>query len=217
MFSERHSPPFLFPVTTTLTDRRRVSRCHNLRPDPSGGLRGTGSPATIATLPGAIPVKGGALTLSDGSRCIITHHQGQLKAVTESGIKELAPLDRPPATVMLSGDTLTVMSEDSSPICIPLGTAGTSSGTWSTRQTTVITLTRMDMTAVTAEIPAVTLKGSYDTSSRTLTDTDRATLDKGMREAYVRLCDLAHLQRRYIQPVVARYRLIGEGGCVLYT
>lgn len=217
MLSDRHSPPLLFPLTTTLTDRRRVSRCHNLRPDASGGLRGTGTPATIATLPGAIPVKGGALTLSDGGRCIITHHQGQLKAVTESGIKELAPLDRPPSTVMLSGDTLIVMPEDSSPICIPMGTAGTSSGTRGTRQTTVITLTRMDMTAVTAEMAAVTLKGSYDTSSRTLTDTDRATLDKGMREAYVRLCDLAHLQRRYIQPVVARYRLIGEGGCVLYT
>ena len=174
---------------------------------------GVSRPATISSLPGAEPVKGGLITLDDGTRCIIMYHHGHLKAVTDTEIKSIIRLDEAPATVTRTAGSLIVMRHRGTPLLIPLDTlvpAGHLNGT-------VITLTRQDMTAVSADIPAVTLKGSYDTSSRTLCDADRATLDKGMRDAYLRLCDLARLQRRYIQPVVARYRLIGDGGDVIYT
>ncbi|WP_286151504.1 hypothetical protein [Duncaniella freteri] len=202
-----------FPLSSTLHDRSRVLRCHNLRPDPTGGLMGVSRPATISSLPGAEPVKGGLITLDDGTRCIIMYHHGHLKAVTDTEIKSIIRLDEAPATVTRTAGSLIVMRHRGTPLLIPLDTlvpAGHLNGT-------VITLTRQDMTAVSADIPAVTLKGSYDTSSRTLCDADRTTLDKGMRDAYLRLCDLARLQRRYIQPVVARYRLIGDGGDVIYT
>jgi len=78
-------------------------------------------------------------------------------------------------------------------------------------------IVRRDMGTAVAEMPALSLRSSYTTTSQHLSDADQAIVDKAMREAYVNLSDGALLRGRYIQPVVARYRLIGEGGRVLYT
>ena len=98
-----------FPLSSTLHDRSRVLRCHNLRPDPTGGLMGVSRPATISSLPGAEPVKGGLITLDDGTRCIIMYHQGHLKAVTDTEVKSLIRLDEAPATVTRTAGSLIVM------------------------------------------------------------------------------------------------------------
>ena len=72
----------VFPVAT-LADYRRVMRCRNLRPLLSGGLTGVGLPRSVAMFYGDPPsaVPGGVFSLSDGTRCVLVHHDGCLKAV----------------------------------------------------------------------------------------------------------------------------------------
>lgn len=78
-------------------------------------------------------------------------------------------------------------------------------------------IVRRDVGTAVSTLPVMTLRSSYTTTSQQLGDTDRAAIDKAMREAYIALSDSALSRGRYIQPVVARYRLRGDGGRVLYT
>lgn len=210
----------------TLAERSRIIRCRNLRPSPSGGLQATGSPTVIAAIPGAQPVSGGLFTLSDSSVCIIIYHEGHLKAVIGTEITDIAPIgDIPRCIIPLdSGNAIVVMPSSGKPMRYALTTASfpdNAAHTWVESplfpSLPPLMLTRRDMGTVSASVPSVTLHGSYSTSSHELSDTDRATLDKVMRQAYTRLADSACLHGRYIQPVVARYRLIGDGGVSLYT
>lgn len=203
-------------LTTTLAGNTPAQQCHNLRPTPSGALTAVGLPATIASLPGAVGVEGGVYTLPDGSTCVTVYHEGALKQLVNGAITTVAHMDTPPRCVLPSeAGSLIIIPATGLPLIATPATDG--------RVAPVVTplpplsLRCMAMGTVSASIAPVTLKGSYSSTSRTLTDTDRSTLDKAMREAYLRLSDRALLHGRHIQPVLACYRLIGDGGTVIHT
>ena len=78
-------------------------------------------------------------------------------------------------------------------------------------------LKRVDTDLYSSAIPAISLKGDYTSRSGKLTVTDASTLGKAMGEAYCALSDKAMTARAYIQPVIARYRVRGKLGDILYT
>ena len=203
-------------LTTTLAGNTPAQQCHNLRPTPSGALTAVGLPATIASLPGAVGVEGGVYTLPDGSTCVTVYHEGALKQLVNGAITTLAEMDTPPRCVLPSeaGSLITIPATG-----LPLIATPATDGRVAPVVTPLppLSLRCMAMGTVSASIAPVTLKGSYSSTSRTLTDTDRSTLDKAMREAYLRLSDRALLHGRHIQPVLACYRLIGDGGTVIHT
>lgn len=209
-------PIIPFDLTSTLAGATPAEICHNLRSTPSGALSAVGSPVTIATLPGAAAVPGGLFTLSDGSTCVAVHHEGSLKVLVHGEIRQLVELDEPPRCVLPTGaDGIVIVPASGVPLVAPSLTG--SPARPSISPLPPLSLRCMAMGTVTASIAPVTLKGTYSSTSRTLNDTDRATLDKAMRDAYLRLSDRALLHGRHIQPLLARYRLIGHGGTVIYT
>ncbi|MCM1051291.1 MAG: hypothetical protein NC349_04950 [Paenibacillus sp.] len=205
-----------FHPTSTLAGSNPAEICHNLRPAPSGALTAVGLPATIASLPGAIGVEGGVYTMPDGSTCVTVYHDGALKQHVNGAISTLVEMDSPPRCVLpAEGGGLIIIPVTGLPLMATPATDGQARPTVTTLPP--LSLKCLDMGTVTDSLPQITLKGTYSSTSRTLTDTDRATVDKAMREAYLRLSDRALLHGRHIQPVVARYRLIGDGGVVIHS
>ena len=221
-----HTSTFSFPVAT-LADRRHVSRCHNLRPSRSGGLRAVGLPRLVASLPGAVPVRGGTFTLPDGVRCMLMHHQGCLKAVIGSGpaasTLTLCNLPSVPSCALATDSGVIVMSANERPRRFRFTRSEEGDVGWSVAESPLfpslppLMIVRRDMGTISSTVPAFTLRSSYTTTTQHLSEADQAIADRAMREAYVALSDRALLHGRYIQPVMARYRLIGHDGAVLYT
>ena len=220
MFSKK----ITFPVAT-LADYRRVMRCRNLRPLLSGDLCGVGLPQSVAMFYGSRPtaVPDGVFTLSDGLRCVLVHHEGILKAVTgrDGTVSAIWPTDRPPECVVGLDDGVIVMPAEGAARRFVAGRDRDGHVEW--RETPLfpslppLMIVRRDVGTAVSTVPAMTMRSSYTTTSQQLDDADRATVDKALREAYIALSDSALSRGRYIQPVVARYRLRGEGGRVLYT
>lgn len=220
------SRTFSFPVTT-LADRRRVVRCRNLRPLPSGGLCAVGRPRTVACFESGTPVavRGGCFTLHDGTRCVLMYHDGYLKAVVEAGdggmeVMTVCRMDAAPSCAIGIDDGVIVMPAEGEARRFAFVGTGDGGGWSETRlfpSLPPLMIVRRDMGTAVSSVPALSLRSAYSTTSQHLSDTDQDIVDKAMREAYVRLSDGALLRGRYIQPVVARYRLIGDGGRVLYT
>ena len=214
----------VFPVAT-LSDYRRVIRCRNLRPLLTGGLGGVGLPRRVAKFYGDRPsaVPGGVISLSDGTRCVLVHHDGCLKAVTgrEGAVTVVWRTDRPPECAIGLDDGLIVMPAEGPARRFAALRDADGQLSWSEiplfPSLPPLMIVRRDVGTAVSTLPAMTLRSSYTTTSQQLGDTDRTAIDKAMREAYIALSDSALSRGRYIQPVVARYRLRGEGGRVLYT
>ena len=214
----------VFPVAT-LADYRRVIRCRNLRPLLTGGLGGVGLPRRVAMFYGDRPsaVPGGVISLSDGTRCVLVHHDGCLKAVTgrEGAVTVVWRTDRPPECAIGLDDGLIVMPAEGPARRFAALRDADGQLSWNEiplfPSLPPLMIVRRDVGTAVSTLPVMTLRSSYTTTSQQLGDTDRAAIDKAMREAYIALSDSALSRGRYIQPVVARYRLRGEGGRVLYT
>ncbi|MDE6371000.1 MAG: hypothetical protein K2K92_05880 [Duncaniella sp.] len=221
----------------------RVSVCHNLRLDEKGVLCGVGAPLVIAenaeaaiavtqasadetsaatggakaAAGGMKVIAGGTYVDREGEVCRVVYRQGSL-GVLRSGLTEtVAALGRcPEGAVAIDGDIVT-MSEGES----PRRWTRTAFGTWEERDLTPLfqslSLQRRDMATVSVETPSISLKSSYSTSSRHLTGTDQAILDRCMRDWYREGAERAMMRGRFVQPVVARYQLTGSRGEVLYT
>ena len=220
------TPSVSFP-TTTLTDTENVAVCTNLRPDPNWGLAAVGIPRLIASLPGAIPVNGGEFTLPDGTHIIIVLHAGALKSVSSDGtvavIATAAQLtDTPTCSLPVDGGII-VMFAASRPCRYGYTRATTGSQALKWTRTDLfpdlppLMFVRNDMSIIGACTPAFTLDDTYTSDSQTLTDGDGAKVDRIMRDAYIRLSDKALARGWCIQPVFARYRLIGNHDEVLYV
>lgn len=179
-----------------------------------------GRPRLLAAFEGGVPVTvpGGCFTMREGVRCVTVFHDGALKAVTgtEGSVTTIAAMVSAPECVIWIDDGLIVMPPEGVPrrfVC--------DGGVW--RETELfpklppLMIVRHDTGTATAAVAVSTLHTAYTTTSQHLSDSDRESVDKAMREAYIRLSDSALLRGHYIQPVVARYRLIGEEGRVLYT
>lgn len=76
---------------------------------------------------------------------------------------------------------------------------------------------RRDMGVESVALADVALGESYDSRSHELTPADAGAVGAALTAAYRRLVDGAAASHRYVQPVVARYRLIGHDGLTLYT
>lgn len=75
---------------------------------------------------------------------------------------------------------------------------------------------RSDMATLSSALPAVSLKGEYDSRSTRLSAADAMTLGKAFGEAHCALADTAMARRLYIHPVMARYRIRDKQGAVIY-
>lgn len=225
--TQKSVAPVSFPATT-LADRENITACVNLRPDPTtGGLAAVGRPRLIASLPGAKPVEGGEYTLSDGTYIIIVLHAGALKAVSSDGsvtvIAEAAGLKDTPVCILPVDGGIIVMFA-ASRACRYACTPGASAGmpvTWTRTDLfpdlPPLMFVRNDVGRIGVTIPDFTLKSTYTSTTQSLTDEDGEEVDRIMGDAYHRLSDKALARGWYIQPVLARYRLIGNNGEVLYT
>lgn len=216
----------LFVPAATLADHRHVTNCCNLRPTPAGGLSATGEPDTVATIDDDDfqPVPGGIIPLPDGLICILVTQHDFLKGLLLDGtVITIAPTEGEVTCVQPIDDGFIVMTEGKAPRRFECYADDEEEGGLIFYETELfpdlppLSIVREDLGTSTAELPTLTLGSSYTTNSQHLTDSDREKIDKAMREAYVNLTDGALLRGRYVQPVVARYRLIGEEGRVLYT
>ncbi|MDE5749415.1 MAG: hypothetical protein K2H87_01440, partial [Duncaniella sp.] len=78
-------------------------------------------------------------------------------------------------------------------------------------------IVRRDLAVESAPVPPITLKGSYDSRTHTVADADAVAIGSALRTAYRRIADASAANHRYVQPVMARYKLVGRDGTVLYT
>lgn len=78
-------------------------------------------------------------------------------------------------------------------------------------------IVRRDLAVETAPVPSIPLKGSYDSRTHTVADADAVAIGSALRTAYRRIADAAASNHRYVQPVMARYKLVGRDGTILYT
>lgn len=131
---------------------------------------------------------------------------------------QLDTLAAPPVGVVMSGDNLFVLLEHGFPPCKYTFTEGN----W--RKTVDVSgfpapyyISRSDAGLYSAVMPALTLKGTYGSRSSHLTSTDAATIGNAMGAAYCSVAETARVERRFVQPVIARYRVRGKSGNVLYT
>ncbi|MDE6378472.1 MAG: hypothetical protein K2K72_06990 [Duncaniella sp.] len=193
----------------------------NLRLDPDGStLRSAGQLTLRSMTPGNAPVPGGLMRMADGEECLIVYREGTLLAFR--GVEEtvVATMAAPPRFVLPAddGNAILVMPRGERPVLYRYEAA---SGSWSEGELypdlPAITLVRNDMDTVTVPIPALTLKGDYNTTSRSLTQPDADSVTAAVAKAYTDLCAQAAARGQFLQPVVARYRLRALDGSVVYT
>lgn len=193
----------------------------NLRLDPDGStLRSAGSLTLLSISPGHNPVAGGLFRMADGEECHLVYRDGKLLAYRGVNSHEITAMDTPPRFVLPAddGNAIIVMPRGDRPMLYRYDQA---SDSWSKGELypdlPAITPVRNDMDTVSIPIPTLSLKGSYNTTSRTLTQADSDTVSTALANAYTDLAAQAAARNLYLQPVVARYRLRALDGSVVYT
>lgn len=145
-------------------------------------------------------------------------YQGSLWCWSEAEGKALIMSfsDHINSVVSLSGDSVAVLLRNSAPVKLSY-----ENGTWQQVPLRFLDcpfmLTREDLGLESVDIPDITLSKPYTHRDAHFTDADARTIGKAYATAYRRLADCAAADHRYIQPVIARYRLRGKDGCILYT
>ncbi len=197
----------------------RVTRCHNLRPtrDGSGGLEGVGRAAQLIAdlLPGARFVPGGTFPLPDGSVSFLLareeelfiHHEGELLSIGDVGGS---------ATVAVAMTDGWMVMTTGMPLRLRLrnGVWGIAAGE---RELPRFMFQRLDGTVFFADTAALTAAIDYSSVTGTVNSEDSTAIGKALTDAYMSIAALARDERQFIQPVIARYRLVGEAEEVLYT
>ena len=193
----------------------------DLRHDESSNtLRGVAAPTLTAIAPAAADVPGGLVRLPDGRECHIVYSDGSLTAIVDFQPSVITTLDAAPRFVLPTdgGASLLVMPATGSPRlfhCDP------SDGSWSSGtlfpDLPAITLVKNDLDTCSVDIPAFTLADTYGSTSRQLSDRDVASVTSRLADAYATLAGHATARGLFFQPVLARYRLRGADGRVVYT
>lgn len=204
----------------TLRDRH-IDICHNLRPSPwGGGLCVIRRPVRldIPSMPGARLLPGGVRRVG-GKTVLFIEYQGSLICL-DVGARKLStlssPSGRPSAVLSTSSGLIVMMGEGSAPMCLSFR-----AGAWSWRSLAELpaplAIVRKDEDTLSVRLPAGRLRGTYSSRSDTLQPDDAATLRKALVGAYRSVGDLAASRRQFFQPVMARCRLRGHDGSVLYV
>ncbi len=204
----------------------------NLRPiGPEDTLRQTGRPVTdlqylINADTGAIESLHGVHFLSgdnpihvSGVSILFVSRGNELLAVCKGRFRTVGTFPSAPVGILACDGGVTVLLADG---YSPVRYIREGVNRWKRAPEAVClaapyALTRADAGQVTAVIPSKTLKGSYNSRSPRLTVADADMLGDAMGEAYVALSDSAMTAEKYIEPVMARYRIRDKFGEPVYT
>lgn len=215
-------PPALrFPIGP-LRDDGSVSRCHNLRPAAAGSsLVPVGPPRhlTSQVIPGAGLLPGGVFRDSAGVLTLFFADDSGLLCFDGQEVYRPAGASGTPRCAVATGESLLLMtSEGEDPQMLSRDSL---SGLWTARSASELppplTIERTDRGLISATIDARSLRGSYSSRSAGLTSADLASMQSALTEAYLAIGDRAVARRVFFQPVIARYRLRGTDGRVIYT
>ena len=185
----------------------------NLRPGDDCSLRPVGMPKTFASLGEGVP-----LGVMDG--CLLAARGTAVAAAPLDGGSATAPvisgrLPSAPLCTLDCGDDGILVMTDEGPVSI--GAAGSRSAVRPIGfDFPPLTLTPSAWGKVTATVAARTLSQAYNTST-TLVARDVAAVTGDLAAAYLRMCADASAVGGMLQPVIARYKLRGSRGNILFT
>lgn len=225
-----------FPATP-LNDSSHTEKCNNLRPhdsaarpgmapllsDSSGNTLDAVGKVTDITPPSHKPVEGakfvpgGALVNSDRSETLLLYTSDSLYAFTPGGeCTRVCDLKGKPTGVAQFNGGVLILRGDGEPLRLERR-----DGQWVPTDFRVslpsLSLTASHRSTLSSVIAPMHLKGSYNSRSVRLEETDAATLGSAYSRTYLNLADRAAASHLYIRPVMARYRLRGMSGDILYT
>ena len=190
----------------------------NLR-GAEGELRGIGSPDIIASHgSGAVFVEGTCHVSPSGRTYLFFMRGGSLYSVCAENGEELevdAGIPSLPSAMAGVDGGVVAMYPGQQPRRYRLG----ADGQWERTELFVkgpYVIDRMDLGVESATVEPVSLKGTYDGRSVRLSAADSESVCRRALEAYGILAGQAASARRFVQPVMARYRLYGDGGVLLY-
>lgn len=210
---------FLRAVLANL-DAPEVELCHNLRHSAADGtLTPVAAPTPVIDdpIPGAHILPGGRISAPDGEKWLFVEQDGLL--VGSNGriymIFDQYP-GIPTGIITVGKRHLVMMGDDASPLWLDHNVDVIWKLTPADTIPEPLAVTRTDTATVSTEVGGIDLSGVYNSRSTHLTDTDVAKLTRLMSDAYESLALSAARQSLYIQPIIARYRLIGYDERPLY-
>lgn len=210
---------FLRAVLANL-DAPEVELCHNLRPTAAdGSLTPVAAPTPVIDdpIPGAHILPGGRISAPDGEKWLFVEQDGLL--VGSNGRIYLIFDQFPgiPTGIITVGERhLVMMGDDASPLWLDHNVDAIWKLTPADSLPEPLAVTRTDSATVSTEVGGIDLSGVYNSRSTHLTETDVAKVTRLMTDAYESLALGAARRSLYIQPVIARYRLIGYDERPLY-
>lgn len=196
-------------------DRLVVEGCKNLRQGADGrGLVAVGCPLKNEKL-SALPLE----TIGDGEggRLGIVMSGNRLRGVDlygDASSYDLGGVTGTVADVVMTGEDKGVVMTD-----VKHYELKKEAGKWAVGEHgkyPVLHFEATDVMRLSAEAEERELEGSYNTRSEKLIDADADRLKKDLIRGYEALADKTTRGGMELQPVLARYRLEGEGGEVLY-
>lgn len=188
----------------------------NLRSDSRGILRGVGLPSVTRKGAGAVNVVDGLVCRhGDRSESYFYLSAGTLWGANSlHGHREIAAMDDVRCGVAVSDGMVLFCASG------PRRFRYEGRGRWTelpgATDFAPFVIERRDAGTESVDVGDIKLAGSYDSRSHELSMADRATIGDALDRAYRRLVDTAAASHRYIQPVVARYEIVGHDGSVLY-
>lgn len=198
-------------------DCTAMTRRVNMRQIPGGGLEGVGIPSMIRRGEGAVSVVPGLVCRhGDGTESYFHVRDGRLYGSnTMYGHREVAECGNIACGVATADGVLLFDS-----VAGPRRFAYDGRGRWSEvtpgSKLPPLTIVRRDAGSESVAVDDIRLEGSYDSRNHELSLADRVTIGAVLDKAYSRLADTAAASHRYIQPVLARYELVGHDGRLLY-
>lgn len=205
------------PIEGEVSDMRvTVLRCSNLRRNRRGKyLVAAGRPVRntkLTTLPLLtwLDSKEGRMGIvREGNRLRMVFLDGDRSGYDIGGVTGTVR-----CAVAVSAVRVIVMTDTDSYVLEP-----DADGQWGVRREVMYPALRFeaaDVMRLSADAEERELTGTYDTHSATLCDADADRLSKDLLRCYAELADKATRGGMELQPVLARYRLEGNGGEVLY-
>lgn len=208
-------------ILTTLTPETVEGSPVNMRhaSAPHSGYTPATTPRTLTTpgLTGAVLVDGACYRCPDGSETLFLTLGDTLYARNSArGISTVGVCAPVTAILPVEGGVIVLRATEP-----PVRYDSADGSTWALSplrpRLPQVAVVRRDMGVESITTCSIRLGQTYDTRDHSLTPADSALLGGLMREAYTIMADNAAAKGRFIQPVVARCRLIGAEGRVLYT
>lgn len=209
---------FLRAVLANL-DAPEVELCHNLRPTADGSLTPVAAPNPIVDdpIPGAHILPGGRISAPDGEKWLFVEQDGQLVGSNGRIYLIFDQFHGTPTGIITVGERhLVMMGDDAAPLWLDHNIDEIWKLTPADSLPEPLAVTRTDSATVSTEVGGIDLSGVYNSRSTHLTEADVAKVTRLMTDAYESLALSAARRSLYIQPIIARYRLIGYDERPLY-